>query len=156
MTNKTIEGREVKFWDFNLTREVEIEENGEKVKKTVVESGWNSKPSILSVAVPDSFEEVLTQVGNGDEKRVLALVEKGLIAEAEEKAGSTPAGTFSKSMVNAAHGALKVSPQFAAIKSSKDRKDAIMKWISANDALKGAYLTAFEPLRNAGDSDSDE
>jgi hypothetical protein len=61
-------------------------------------------------------------------------------------------------MIQAADKAFKASPQFSGVKSSKDRKEAIMKWISTTPGLKDSMLAAFESLRNVknkSDEDSE-
>jgi hypothetical protein len=140
MTTKTVEGREVRYWDFDR----QIEKDGAKV----TEPGWVKQPSAISYARPDSLPEAM-EVTNGNEDRLLDLIEKGLQAEAEERAGSTPAGTFSVSMVQAADRALRFNPEFAKLKSSKERREAIMRYIGSVVPMRDAFLVAFEGQRNA-------
>lgn len=150
MTTKTVQGKEVRFWDF--ARQIEVEQDGVKTK--VNQPDWVKNPVDVQISVPETLDEALTVAGQ-DEKRLLELVAKGIEAEAEEKAGSTPAGTFSVSMVAALDKALKVSPQFSGIKSSSERRKALMSWVSSTPGMKDVYLTAFEPLRNVKGDDED-
>jgi hypothetical protein len=144
MITKSVEGKEVRYWD------VTVGDNGEP-------KGFVKNPVEVTLQIPETLDEALA-VASNDQNRLMALIAKGLEAEAEDKAGSTPSGTFSVPMIAAIDKALKVSPQFAGIKSSKDRRSAIMTWVSKTPGLSSAYLTAFEPLRNAkaeADNDSD-
>jgi hypothetical protein len=149
MQTVTVEGKQVRFWDFGRS----VEKDGTKV----AEPGYVAKESQITVQKPEKIDECLA-VANGDESRLCELVFKGLEAEAEDRAGETPAGTFSNSMIQAADKAFKASPQFSGVKSSKDRKEAIMKWISTTPGLKDSMLAAFESLRNVknkSDEDSE-
>lgn len=149
MQTVKVEGKQVRYWDF------EHKEKQGDVEVTV--PGYVSKDSEISIQVPENITEVL-EVANQDEKRVCELVRKGLEAEAEDKAGSTPAGTFSVSMISGADKAFKASPQFAGIKKSKERKEALMRWISTS-GMKDVMLATFESLRNVknrGDENEDE
>ena len=142
MQTKTVQGRDVRFWSFDT------DANG-NVK------GFVKNPVDVQISIPESLDEALA-VANQDQARLIELVVKGLESEAEEKAGSTPAGTFSTAMVAALDKSMKLNPLFSAIKSSKERREAIMRWIGNQPGMKEVMLTAYEGVRNAKSTEDDE
>jgi hypothetical protein len=59
-------------------------------------------------------------------------------------------------MVAAFDKSMKVHPLFSGIKSSKERREAELKWLACNPAMRDAMLAAYEGLRNVKSDDSDE
>lgn len=146
MNTVTAEGKELRYWDFAAERK---DESG-----AVLGLGdWVKKPTQVSYVTEGSVDEVIESLQR-DEKEILAIIAAGREAIAKAKAGAVPEGTFSKAMVSAACRALKASPQFRGLKSSTLR-DAVMKYISANEGIKQGFLLAFADLRNA-EADEDE
>jgi hypothetical protein len=150
---KTLPGKSIRYWDFNRT--VEVEENGTRVQKP--EPGWTVKESDIEVTFPENIAELMNFANqpNG-EARLLEVFVKGLTAEAEEKAGTAPEGTFSKAMVSAVDRALQFNPEFAAIKGVADRKAAEMRWLGKNPAMRDAFYMAFLSLNTVAAEKAEE
>jgi hypothetical protein len=148
MKNITVDGAETRYWDFDRQTTVEVERDGAKVQTVIVEPGYVKKPVSVEVAQVESVEDVFALTDN-KESRLIELVNKALLAEAEETAGEVPESAFSVAMVQAADRALKVNPPFSTIKKSKDRREAIMRFIGATAEMRAAFNVAFAAFRKA-------
>jgi|ERR1044071_1659267 hypothetical protein len=137
-----VEGRELRYWDFEATD-----------KDDDAKGAWVNKPVNGKITAPETLAEALESVGNKEE-RLVELIVNGLKAEAEERQGSAPQGTFSKAMVSQAVKALGVSPQFAKLERG-DKRKAVMRFIGSNEAIKQGFLAGFESFRTARDQDEE-
>ena len=146
---ETIPGRDVRFWSFDTNEDGSVK-------------GFVKKTSEVTVAVPDPTLEgpaILDDqlsLADQDLAKIREYVAAGIRAEAEEKAGSTPAGTFSTAMVAALDKSMKLNPLFSTIKSSKERRESIMRWIGSQPGMKEVMLTAYEGVRNAKATEDEE
>ena len=147
MKQITVPGKDVRYWDF------ELEEKAED--GTVVAKGdWNRRATEVNVTAPESVQEIMDSA-NGDEARLIEIVIKGLVAEAQDKAGQIPDSAFSRAMVAAIDIGYRAMPQFAGIKEMPARRKAIMRYVGANEALRNGLAVGFAHLRNVQLSDSE-
>jgi hypothetical protein len=148
MKSITVPGRPVRYWDFDA----EVKNDAGDV---VAKGNWAAaKETTVTVNVPESVQEAL-EVANGNESRLLEIIEAGLKAEAEEQKGAIPETAWSAAMVKAADNGFKAMPQFAGTKESAQRRPQIMRFIGGNPALRDSLSLAYAQLRNQQDSDAE-
>jgi hypothetical protein len=148
MKSITVPGRPVRYWDFDA----EVKNDAGDV---VAKGNWAAaKETTVTVNVPESVQEAL-EIANGNEARLLEIIEAGLKAEAEEQKGAIPETAWSAAMVKAADNGFKAMPQFVATKESAQRRPQIMRFIGGNPALRDSLSLAYAQLRNQQDSDAE-
>lgn len=173
MTTQKIEGKEIRFWDFDAPQ-YKTDEKGEPVEapkldaegkpvldaegKPVLEKvqigrgNWVRKPVDIEIDVPETTEEIAERFSSDD---LVSIFAEGLKARAMREQGTAPSGTFSKAMVSAAVKGLKALPQFAALKRAQ-LNEAVMRFIGSNEATKKVFLDSYESLRGAEPEDNDD
>lgn len=147
MEKVSIPGRELRYWD--LKANVKDEAGNE-----VVKPGWVKKETTITSDHATNLQEAM-ELGGGTEEGLLKIVNDGVDAAAAQKAGTVPEGCFSKGMVQAITKALGSSPQFKALQRS-EKRDAVMAFVSGNDAICQGMLIAMDGLRTAAVEDEEE